>query len=137
MARDLRQLARACQVLMRLAGSEGESQWTDRGPTRRASWLKGYLRRAPSRDTSSPAERASPRWREPISPEQTISRREKIMLLVAFDFWNESGDVEFREVLKLPPRLLNAVAALMIAGCAGTSEALGEWIDRWSGAAPH
>jgi hypothetical protein len=137
MARDPRQLARACQVLVGLAGSEGESQWTDRGPTRRASWLKGYLRRAPRRDTAPADQRTSPLWREAVSPEQTLTQREKIMLLVAFDFWNGSGDVGFRDVLKLPPRLLAAVAGLMTARCAGTSEALAEWIDLWSGDPRH
>jgi hypothetical protein len=136
-SRDLHQLARACQILVRLGGFEGQPQWTDRGPTRRASWLKGYLRRAPRGGVSPSNERVASPWRGPIPAEQNLSHREKTVLLVAFDFWNGSGDVGFSEVLGLPPRLVTAISALMAAHCADTSEALAEWIDRWSPDARH
>lgn len=118
-------------MLLRLAGFEGEAHWTDRGPTKRASWLKGYLRRAPHRETSLLDGRTAP-WRGRTPSDHDLSRQEKVVLLVAFDFWNGSGDVAFGDVLNLPARLVTAIAALMAAHGASSSQALLEWIERFS-----
>jgi hypothetical protein len=127
--------------LVRLGGFDGDAQWTDRGPTKRASWLKGYLRRAPrrggARDNEMKGDQPATLWRGSHLREQDLSHREKIMLLVAFDFWNGSGGVGFVDVLNLPPRLVSAVSALMAAHGTDTSEALTAWIDRWSPDARH
>jgi hypothetical protein len=132
-SRDLQQLARACHVLMRLAGFGSEAYWTDRGPTKRASWLKGYLRRAPSRRGTSLSDgHTTVSWRGRTPSEQDLSRPEKIVLLVAFDVWNGSGGVAFGDVLNLPAPLVTAIAALMVAHGAESSEPLVEWIGRFS-----
>ncbi|MBC8132595.1 MAG: hypothetical protein H7X95_06410 [Deltaproteobacteria bacterium] len=127
----MQQLARACQVLLDLAGiagTGGESLWTTRGPSKRASWLKGYLHRA--------APRGQQRHRAGDSfaglPTDALSQREKTMLLVAFDLWNGSGEVLLADVLNMTPRLVAAIASFMEAQCLEMPEAMAAWIARWS-----
>lgn len=123
MTRDRQLLAEACRYLLRLAGLDVESHWTAGGPTRRASWLKGYLRRD---------FKAGPR-----QPEQELSRQQKVVLLVVFDLWNGSGDVPLRDVLDLPPGLVEAISSLMpLVGARGQttrpeSDPLAAWLARW------
>jgi len=123
MTHDRQQLADACRCLLGLAGLDVEAHWTAGGPTRRASWLKGYLRR----DFKVGARQ----------PEQDLSRQQKVLLLVVFDLWNGSGDVPLREVLDLPPRLLEAISALMpLVGGRGhptrpEADPLAAWLARW------
>lgn len=139
-ARDIRLLGRACQILLSLAGLEGEVLWTVQGPSKRASWMKGYLRRGPASGerrglgelgggaSSSPA-----RVRAPAI--EALSHRERTMLLVAFDLWNGSGDASFRDVVGLSPRLVTAIAGLMAARCAELAQGRGlqAWIGEWGG----
>jgi hypothetical protein len=128
--RDMRELARACQVLLDLAGidEQGHSLWTEKGPSRRASWLKGYLRRpAPPADGVHP----SGHMQRP-SPLDRLGRRDRLMLLVAFDLWNGSGGALLGEVLGMSPRLVTAVAGFMEARCQETPGALETWVRRWS-----
>ena len=54
------------------------------------------------------------------------------MLLIAFDLWNGSGDIPFRDVLALSPRLMAAIAGLMEARCLDTAESMDAWITRWT-----
>ena len=68
MTGDRQLLAEACRRLLGLAGLDVEAHWTAVGPTRRASWLKGYLRR----DLKVGARQ----------PEQELSRQQKVVLLV-------------------------------------------------------
>lgn len=142
-----RQAVRACQILLNLAGLDGPALWNAQGPTRRASWLKGYVRRArdatggdraPAR-TSPTAGGASKPPAHPVplpgrlAPIGALSRSERIMLLVVFDLWNGSGHAPFPDVLGLPPRLLGAIAELVAASVpdAGTG-ALDRWVLRWT-----
>jgi len=121
------QLARACRLLLGLAGLEDETLWTERGPSRRASWIKGYLHRDD--------ERVDSRRRMPLRPlvaVQALSRREKTTLLVAFDLWNGTGGATLSEILGLPPRLAKAVAGLIEASVSESPEDLIQWIARWS-----
>jgi hypothetical protein len=123
MARDRQQLAQACRILMRLSGLETEALWTAAGPTRRASWLKGYLRR-----DSKTGSRVL---------DQELPRQQKVVFLVAFDLWNGSGESAFRDVLDLPPRLVEAISSLMpLVGIRASSsrpeaELMAAWIARW------
>jgi hypothetical protein len=141
-----RQSVRACQILLNLAGMDGPALWNAQGPTRRASWLKGYLRRAqhaPTRTGSPQPAHVSGGGggaRQPtdplagrLAPIGALSRAERIMLLVAFDFWNGSGDAALPDVLGLPPRLVGAIADLMAASLpdAGAG-ALDRWAARWA-----
>ena len=109
------------RILLALAGLDDETLWTERGPSRRASWIKGYLHRGEAS--------AGLRRRGPV---QALSRREKTMLLVAFDIWNGTGAVPFTEILNLPPRLVRAVAGVMEASVSDDPDALGGWMSRWS-----
>jgi hypothetical protein len=126
--RDPHQLARGCQVLLELVGLQPDQQaaplWTTKGPTRRASWMKGYIRRAPVAGT-----------RPKISPISSLSHAERTMLLVAFDFWNGSGEAYFRDVLNMGPRLATAISGLVEASCADpgvVDDSIARWIARWS-----
>lgn len=127
MASDGAQLARACRILLGLAGLDDDTLWTERGPSRRASWIKGYLRRG---DAKADSQRHAPV--RPLVAVQALSRREKTILLVAFDLWNGSGAVSLAEVLGLPPRLVRAVAGLIDASADDSPEALARWMARWS-----
>jgi hypothetical protein len=123
MTRDRQLLAEACRALLRFAGMDADVHWTAAGPTRRASWLKGYLRR-----DFKPGSR---------QPEQELSRQQKVVLLVVFDLWNRSGDVLLRDVLDLPARLLEAISSLIpLVGARGQmtrpeSDPLVAWLGRW------
>lgn len=141
----MRQLARACQVLLGLAGVDDVAAlWSEHGPSRRASWLKGYLRRSAGPTGSQPrAGRAALSGRGGVrahaargkgsrSPVESLSQRERAMLLITFDLWNGSGDILFRDVLALSPRLVVAVAGLMEARCLDSGEAMDAWIARWT-----
>lgn len=125
-ARDLQQLARACQVLLALVGVEDQSLWSPRGPSRRAIWLKGYLRRAPAR-----ADGAWAPGPGALAPIASLTRAERTMLLVAFDFWNGSGGASFNDVVGLAPRLVRAIAGFMEARHIDT-DAIEMWIACWS-----
>ncbi len=113
---------------MRLSGLETEALWTDAGPTRRASWLKGYLRR-----DSQGGSRVA---------DQELPRQQKVVFLVAFDLWNGSGEVPFRDVLDLPPRLVEAISALMPLAVAEVqssrpeADLMGAWMARWGPRVP-
>lgn len=119
---DRQQLAQACRILLRLSGLEVDAHWTAAGPTRRASWLKGYLRRD-FKETSR-------------TPEQELSRQQRVVFLAAFDLWNGSGEVAFRDVLQLPPRLVEAISSLMplVHAERRTTDAdsLAGWVARWA-----
>ena len=127
MASDGIQLARACRILLGLAGFDDDTLWTEHGPSRRASWLKGYLHRGDAKAETQRRMRV-----RPLVAVQALSRREKTTLLVAFDLWNGSGAVTLTEVLGLPPRLVRAVAGLIEASVSGSPEELTLWIARWS-----
>lgn len=127
MAWDGTQLARACRILLGLAGFDDDTLWTEHGPSRRASWLKGYLHRGDAKAESQRSVRV-----RPLVAVQALSRREKTTLLVAFDLWNGSGSVTLTEVLGLPPRLVRAVAGLIEASAADSPDDLRVWIERWS-----
>jgi len=104
------------------------SLWTVQGPTRRASWLKGYIRRAPAAG-----------FRPKISPIASLSHSERTMLLVAFDFWNGSGEAYLRDILDMTPRLATAIAGFLEAGCADPTSvdaSIARWIARWSSRGP-
>lgn len=109
---------------------EGESLWNLRGPSKRASWLKGYLRRGARTDPAGGGGTAH-RWGL-VSPIDNLSRGERTILLVAFDLWNRSGDVLLSEVLALSPRLVVAVAGFMEAWGLQSAEAMDAWMARWS-----
>jgi hypothetical protein len=60
-----------------------------------------------------------------------MTRTERTMLLVAFDFWNGSGGASFSDILRLAPRLVRAIAGLMEARHVD-SDAIEIWIACWS-----
>src|SRR3569833_595316 len=99
MTRDRQLLAEACRTLLRFAGLDVEAHWTPTGPTRRASWLKGYLRRDPKAGSRP--------------PEQELSRQQRVVLLVVFELWNSSGEVLLRDVWVLPPGRGEASSSLL------------------------
>src|SRR3569832_2939841 len=122
MTRDRQLLAEACRTLLRFAGLDVEAHWTPTGPTRRASWLKGYLRRDPTAG-------ARP-------PEQELSRQQRVVLLVVFELWYSSGEVLLRDEMDLPPRLVEAISSLMpLVGARGQttqpdSDPVAAWLTR-------
>ena len=123
MTRDRQLLAEACRTLLRFAGLDVEAHWTPTGPTRRASWLKGYLRRDPKAGSRP--------------PEQELSRQQRVVLLVVFELWTSSGEVLLRDVMDLPPRLVEAISSLMpLVGARGQttlpeSDPVAAWLTRW------
>lgn len=65
-----------------------------------------------------------------------LSSGEKIMLAVAFDFWNGQGDARFSDVAnRLDSRNTHAVASLMIAVVRGSLH-VDEWIETQIAAEP-
>lgn len=94
----------ACRAIRRLLeGARLERLWTATGPTNEAvKSLKdgGYL-----------------------------SSGEKLMLRIAFDFWNAHGQANFARMLEVLDRdRMRAVCTLAVALCEGPA-AIEEWID--------
>ncbi len=100
-------LARAIQILLRPARLE--HLWSDDGPTAEAL----YARRALGRPLSGEA---------------------RILVLAAFDVWDQKGMAYFGELLEqLPLDQVTRVLTLAVAVKAGDEKALDDWLARHDG----
>ena len=102
MFRDDNQNARACRAL--LATIRRAELWTPTGPTSEAVMLL--------EDDGGP-----------------LSTGERVMLLIAFAFWNGSGTLRFAEIVEsLDVEPCDAVCSLLVAVKYG-SRAVDEWLS--------
>lgn len=115
--RNNRQRAKACRILLRFQGLEHFWMAEDLGPS------------------AGPTDEATVELAKVRSGSSLLSSSERLLLRVAFDFWNGAGFASIWDVQSyLNVNIIHAIAELLIAANENpqlTGSEVDKWLDDW------